>query len=125
MTPNKIEEFKTALTNNDWTKLNVATDVNAAYELFLNRFLKIYDDKWLITIKRTKPYSKHHKPWATSAILKSIHHKHSLYKKVYKIKLLNPSWNIQINWQQLSVLLKKITIPKNLKWAKEILEKLG
>ena len=31
MTPNKIEEFKTALTDNDWTELNVATDVNAAY----------------------------------------------------------------------------------------------
>ena len=39
MTPNKIEEFKTALTNNDWIELNVTTDVNAAYELFMNRFL--------------------------------------------------------------------------------------
>ena len=83
MTPNKIEEFKTALTNNDWTELNVATDVNAAYELFINRFLKMYDDKLPTTLKRTKPYSKHHKPWVTSAILKSIHHKHSLYKKKF------------------------------------------
>ena len=69
MTPNKIEEFKTALTNNDWTELNMATDVNAAYELFINRFLKMYDDKLPITFKRAKPYSKHHKPWVTSAIL--------------------------------------------------------
>ena len=45
MTPNKIEELKTALTNNDWTELNVATDINAAYELFINRFFKMYDDK--------------------------------------------------------------------------------
>ena len=44
MTLNKIEEFKTALIANDWSDLNVATDVNAAYELFINRFLKMYDD---------------------------------------------------------------------------------
>ena len=56
MTPNKIEELKTALTDNDWTELNVATDVNAAYELFINRFLKMYDEKLPITLKRTKPY---------------------------------------------------------------------
>ena len=31
MTPNKIEEFKTALNDNDWSELNVATDVTAAY----------------------------------------------------------------------------------------------
>ena len=31
MTPNKIEEFKTALTTSDWTELNVATVVNAEY----------------------------------------------------------------------------------------------
>ena len=54
MTPHKIEEVKTALTNNDWSELNVAT---AAYELFINRFLKIYDEKLSITHKRTKPYS--------------------------------------------------------------------
>ena len=77
MTPNKIEECKTALADNDWSELNVATDVNAAYELFINRFLKIYDEKLPITLKRTKSYSKNYKPWVTSAILKSIHHKNS------------------------------------------------
>ena len=56
MTRNKIKEFKTALTDNDWSELNVATDVNAAYELFINRLLKIYDEKLPITLKRTKPY---------------------------------------------------------------------
>ena len=56
MTPNKIEEFKTSLTHNDWSELNMATDVNAAYELFINIFLKMYDDKLPIALKRTKPY---------------------------------------------------------------------
>ena len=31
MTPNKIEEFKTVLNDNDWSERNVATDVTAAY----------------------------------------------------------------------------------------------
>ena len=30
------------------------TDVNAAYEFFINRFLKIYDEKFTITHKRTR-----------------------------------------------------------------------
>ena len=90
MTSNKIEEFKTALADNDWSELNVATDVNAAYELFINIFLKIYDDKLPITLKEPSHLQNNHKPWVTSAMLKSIHHKHSLYKKVYKIKPLNP-----------------------------------
>ena len=89
------------MTNNDWSELNVATDVNAAYELYINIFLKIYDDKLPITLKRAKPYSKHHKPWLTSAILKSIHHKHSLYKKSLQDKTsesnLKYKKNIKIN----------------------------
>ena len=38
------------------SELNVATDVNAAFELFINRFLKIYEEKLPITLKRIKPY---------------------------------------------------------------------
>ena len=56
MTPNKIAEFNTALTDNDWSELNVATHVNAAYELFINRFFKMYDEKLPISLNRTKPY---------------------------------------------------------------------
>ena len=57
-TPNKIEEFKTELTDNDWTELNVGTDVNAAYVLFINRFLKMYDDKLPITLKNNQAIFK-------------------------------------------------------------------
>ena len=34
MTPNKIEEFKTALTDNEWSELNVATGVNAVWIIY-------------------------------------------------------------------------------------------
>ena len=54
----------------------------------------MYDEKLPLTLKRTKPYSNNHKPWVNSAILTSIHHKHAPYKKVYKIKSLNPTRNI-------------------------------
>ena len=110
MTPNKIEEFKTALNNSDWSELNVATDVNAAYELFINIFLKMYDEKLPITLKRIKTYSKNHKPWVTSAILKLIHHKHSVYKKSLQDKTPKSSQKYKkykINWSQLSVFAEK------------------
>ena len=38
VTRNKIEELKTALNDNDWSELNVATGVNVTDELFINRF---------------------------------------------------------------------------------------
>ena len=128
MTPNQIEKFKTALTNNDWTELNVATDVNAAYELFINRFLKIYDGKLPITLKRTKPYSKNHKPWVTSAILKSIHHKHSLYKKRLQDKTPESNLKYKKYKNKLTTVIcfaEKNYYAKKFEMAKKILEKLG
>ena len=79
MTPNKIEEFKIALNDNDWCELNVATDVNLAYVLFINRFLKIYDEKLPITKKKPN-HIKNYKTWVTSVILKSIHRKKKFTK---------------------------------------------
>ena len=38
VTCNKIGELKTALNDNDWSELNVATGVNVTDELFINRF---------------------------------------------------------------------------------------
>ena len=80
ITDDKINEFKTVLNYIDWSELNAANDVNAAYELFINRFLLVYDEKLTIICRQNKSYSKNHKPWVTPAILKSIHHKYSLYK---------------------------------------------
>ena len=102
----------------------MATDVNAAYELFINRFIKIYDYKLPITLKRTKSYSKHHKPWVTSAILKSIHHKHSLYKKSLQDK--TPESNLKYKKYK-NILTTVIHFAEKKYYAEkfEIAEKLG
>ena len=106
------------MNNNDWSELNVAIDVNAAYELFINKFLQISGEKLPITVKRTNSYSKNHKPWVTSAILKkSLQDKTPESKQKYK-KIIN-------NLTTVIHFAEKITMPKNLKWPKEILEKLG
>ena len=54
----KINECKTALNDIDCSELNAANDVNAAYELFINRFLLVYDKKLPIICRQNKSYSK-------------------------------------------------------------------
>ena len=54
ITYDKINEFKTALNDIDWSELNAANDGNAAYELFINRFLLVYDEKLPIVCRQNK-----------------------------------------------------------------------
>ena len=56
ITDDKIIEFKTALNDIDWSELNAANDVNAAYKLFINRFLLVYDEKLPIICRQNKSY---------------------------------------------------------------------
>ena len=56
ITDDKINDFKTALNDIDWSELNAANDVNASYELFINRFLQAYDEKLPIICRQNKSY---------------------------------------------------------------------
>jgi hypothetical protein len=81
-----IAAFRSALANTDWDDLNATSDCNDAYNTFINKFLELYNFYFPISIKKVKCYSYNHKPWVTSGIIKSIHRKHSLYKKYISCK---------------------------------------
>ena len=46
----------TALNGIDWSELNAANNVNAVYELFINRFLQVYDEKLPIICRQNKSF---------------------------------------------------------------------
>ena len=54
--------------------------------IYSSKFLKIYNRELPVINKNIRTYSKNHKPWVTAGILKSIHHKHNLYKRFVQNK---------------------------------------
>ena len=79
-TVDNINKFKLALGQTDWSILENINDTNLAYNTILSKCHEIYNINFPIIHKSIKVYSKHHKPWITPGLLKSIHRKHSLYK---------------------------------------------
>ena len=70
----------------DWSDVQSANDVNDAFNIYVCRFSKIYDEIMPIVSKRIKFYSNSNKPWIISAIINSIHRKNPLYKNYIKNK---------------------------------------
>ena len=77
-------DLKKELQRLDWSDVQSANDVNDAYNIFVCRFTKMYDEVMPIVSKRVKSYSNSNKPWITSAIINSIHRKNFLYKSYLK-----------------------------------------
>ena len=90
-----INNLKQALLAVDWSALQSSYDVNSAYDLFSSKFLEIYNRELPVVNKNIHKYSKNHKPWVTAGILKSIHHKHNLYNRLYKTKISSQNLNIK------------------------------
>ena len=75
-----ISALKRELELVDWNLIMPADNVNNCYDQFISKLNVLYDK--CIPLKR---YSTSHKdlksPWLTKGLLKSIRHKHKLYKK--------------------------------------------
>ena len=86
-----IENFKSTLNAIDWSDIDTADNVDAAYDIFLNKFTEAYNTAFPFIHKKVKLYYNNHKSWITSGISKSIHHKHFLYKSylIHKSDELN------------------------------------
>ena len=79
-----ISKFKSLLTTTDFTSVRNYTDVNTAYEEFLNLFHDTFDRAFpKKEINPSQKYTKH-KPWFTEGLLNSLKTKSVLYKKKLK-----------------------------------------
>lgn len=80
-TEKTIDEFRTALLQQDWSGVYV-NDVDAAYETFLNTYISIYNK--CCPMKLLKKPRKIDKPWMTLGLIKACKKKNRLYKEYVK-----------------------------------------
>ena len=85
-TEQNINCFKADLSEEEWQNVYIESDVNKAYEHFINKLLYYYNKNIpLNKIKLNKKSNRH--PWITRGIMQSIHTRNYLYK----LSLRNPS----------------------------------
>ena len=65
-------DLKKLLQKFDWSYLQSISDVNDAYNTFVCRFSKIYDEIMPIVSTRIQSYSNSNKPLITSAFINSV-----------------------------------------------------
>ena len=81
-----VASLQSALASANWDDLAFLPIVVMHYTIFVEKFMKMYNNTLPVTVKKTRCNFQHHKPWVFPAILKSIHRKHSHRKKKYIIK---------------------------------------
>ena len=73
-------KFKTTLKNTVWSDLYSIDDCNEAYNVFIDKFYKIYNDCFSFKKLNKKSVTSLKKPWISGALLKSIKRKNNFYK---------------------------------------------
>jgi len=84
-----IDKFQHKLSEFNWFDKLSKTDVNSAYDDFLNFFSSAYNECFPLITKKIK-FNNYCKPWITPSIVISIRKKNNLYKK-WLIKKTNES----------------------------------
>ena len=91
--------FKTELQNANWDDILRYVDTNSAYQVFINRYISIYNR--CFPLKRLKAKkSTLNKPWLTKGLQKSIKKKNVLNKRFLPnphLVLRSVIGNIEIN----------------------------
>lgn len=133
-TDDKILKLKSECARINWPNILTNDNVNKDYDLFINKFQKIYDTVMPPTSKTIKCYSNIYKPWITYAISKSIRRKNRLYKnylqnrnpqtlskyKTYKNKLTNIIRAAERNYYHNKFDIAKGNITKTWKLIREL-----
>lgn len=82
-----IYRFNSLLQHLDFSDVYTCNIASEAYNLFLHRYLEIYDTCFPLKTVRCKPKFTKRQPWLTKGLLVSSNHKNKLLKK----KLNNPT----------------------------------
>lgn len=84
ITLDSLESFRRTLSNTDWSAVYEKETVDEAYNIFINIFKKLYQQKF--PYKKLKISRNIRKPWITPDILGKIHIKNVLYDKFIKTR---------------------------------------
>ena len=85
------ERFCHSLLSESWENVYECTDVDKAYNIFVQSFIGICN-QYAPIVHRHSSKRKNDKPWLTKAIKKSIKKKHKLYGKVLKSNHNEDDW---------------------------------
>ena len=80
MSQSNIAALRDDLLSTDWSFIEQCSNINEAYDSFINKFNTLLDINIPIVHKTFKTYSNDHKPWITSGIINSVRRKNSLYR---------------------------------------------
>ena len=83
-TAKNIEELRKDLSTQNWCDVYVENDVNVAYEIFLYRFIELYDINCPIKMIQNQESKFAKKPWITKGIKNACKKKNILYAKFVK-----------------------------------------
>ena len=96
-----FEKFNQKLYEIDWNEVKSCQNASESYEIFLTKFLRIYDA--FFPKKKTKVKSKNiQSPWIIAGIKKSSKRKQRLYEKFLKCRS-----EMKMNIKTISVCLKE------------------
>jgi hypothetical protein len=82
-----LNKLSDALRSTQWNELSNICDVNEAYNMFSDKFSRIYNECIPCVTKRIC-LDRPHKPWITKGLIKSIHKKIGSIEIVLKRKLI-------------------------------------
>lgn len=90
-----IEEFKSRLKEQNWSDISNFEEPNQAYNVFLDKYTKLYDSCFPLKTMKGKSLKTLLNPWMTKGILNSVRKKNYLYKK----QLKNPDPVLVMNYK--------------------------
>ena len=94
--PNSITACKEDLKQVDWNEIYDCNEPTKSYTLFLNKFLKTYENHFPIRTIKENVKKKLGKPWITKGIITSTRKKNKLYRKF----LRKPNINNELRYKR-------------------------
>ena len=83
-TPENINQFREALLATNWSDVLLNQCDESAFDIFMNRFLSLYDANIPVVKCKNNRRKTPRLPWVTNAMLKSINKKNELFYKYRK-----------------------------------------
>ena len=110
-----VEKFKELMNTVDWNLITQTLNPNDSYSIFIEKFIKIYDQAFPLQKIKIKGKSLV-SPWITKGIRKSSRKKQRLYEKFLKhktTKTLETYKNYKNLFEKIKKVLKKFIIKTN------------
>ena len=105
----RVNEFRLKLENTKWDfsdQANNANDPNTAYNIFIHKYIGLFDTCFPFKTIKGKALNSFRKPWLTKSLLRSINKKNKLYKQDLRHRSSEKLLKYKTNKNKLTNLLR-------------------